>query len=75
MARSAEQVNGWVTLDSWLEGGYDPASSQSVPVAQLDRVSASEAEGQWFKSTRVHQFYRFGLWLSLSSFASLHSSG
>lgn len=26
-------------------------------VAQLDRVSASEAEGQWFKSTRAHQFF------------------
>lgn len=27
-----------------------------APVAQLDRVSPSEGEGQWFDSTRAHQF-------------------
>ena len=29
---------------------------QNAPVAQLDRVSASEAEGRGFESRRAHQF-------------------
>lgn len=38
-------------------------------VAQLDRVSASEAEGQWFKSTRAHQF--FFAWRLILNFKDL----
>jgi hypothetical protein len=33
-----------------LQSGY-------APVAQLDRVSASEAEGRAFESRRAHQFF------------------
>ncbi len=28
---------------------------KNAPVAHLDRVSASEAEGNWFESSRAHQ--------------------
>ena len=34
----------------------DKLRPRSAPVAQLDRVLASEAKGRWFKSTRAHQF-------------------
>jgi hypothetical protein len=32
-----------------------PSSRTNAPVAQLDRVSASEAEGHWFESSRARQ--------------------
>ena len=32
-------------------------------VAQLDRASASEAEGCWFDSSRGHFFTRVGRWV------------
>lgn len=35
-----------------------------APVAQLDRVSASEAEGRQFESGRAHHFHE-GLWKSI----------
>src|SRR5262245_20207578 len=33
-------------------------SRSRVPVAQLDRASASEAEGCWFEPSRAHYTYR-----------------
>ena len=42
------------SIDRWL----------FAPLAQLDRVLASEAKGQWFESTRV---YRLTATLKLSS--------
>lgn len=34
--------------------GKEKVDNEPVPVAQLDRVSASEAEGRGFESHRVH---------------------
>jgi hypothetical protein len=34
------------------------ATPYNAPVAQLDRVSASEAEGPEFESRRAHHFFR-----------------
>src|SRR5690606_41858034 len=39
------------------EAGY-PMPLPNAPVAQLDRVSASEAEGRWFESSRVRHLDR-----------------
>jgi hypothetical protein len=33
------------------------ASPYHAPVAQLDRVSASEAEGHWFESSRARHYF------------------
>ena len=35
------------------------AAPVQAPVAQLDRVSASEAEGHWFESSRARQFNKY----------------
>ncbi len=35
-----------------------PSRPRDAPVAQLDRVSASEAEGHWFESSRARHFCR-----------------
>lgn len=44
-------------VDRPSAAGYDTGrfSQASAPVAQLDRVSASEAEGRRFESCRAHQ--------------------
>ena len=48
--------------DAALAGGYPVASLMiarpNAPVAQLDRVAASEAAGRWFESSRARHNYR-----------------
>lgn len=46
------------TIDEVRNGKYDhmPLGSIKAPVAQLDRVLASEAKGQRFDSSRARQF-------------------
>ena len=46
-------------LDTAAPHGYD--THPQAPVAQLDRVSASEAEGRRFKSCRARQIVKWGL--------------
>ena len=45
-------------LDTAAPHGYD--THPQAPVAQLDRVSASEAEGRRFKSCRARQIVKKG---------------
>lgn len=52
-------------LDTARPHGYD--THPQAPVAQLDRVSASEAEGRRFKSCRARQTYQ-GLTLTRKPF-------
>lgn len=40
---------------TYSRGFYRKYKCISAPVAQLDRVLASEAKGRWFDSSRAHQ--------------------
>ena len=57
------EVSKFRSIDSESSDSYDPALSERLPVsvAQLDRASASEAEGWRFEPSREHFVLRLGL--------------